>query len=120
MFELVYIIVSIGRFVFYIPQVQVIVGCKNRASSSSLVSSCYFALSHWVAAAYFAFERPDFWAATMTTGNALAMTLITIVIAWKRRKTVYRKFLQFKKQLKKVGKAELDRIEPHLEIAIAN
>lgn len=91
-FELIYIVVSIGRFLFYIPQVRAIVGCKNRASSSSLSASAYFAFSHWVAAAYFAFEKPDFWAAVMTTGNAVAMTAITLCVMWKRRNGIMRSF----------------------------
>jgi energy-converting hydrogenase Eha subunit G len=80
-----YLGVSLGRVLFYFPQFRAIVNCPNKASSSSALSSAYFAFSFWVSAFYFAFLHPDFWAGLIASGNALAVTAITFVILWKRR-----------------------------------
>jgi hypothetical protein len=80
-----YLIVGAGRVVFYLPQALAIIRCPNKASSSSLLSSGYFAFSFWVSTLYFSTAQPDLWAGLISAGNGIAMTVICGLIFWKRR-----------------------------------
>jgi hypothetical protein len=82
---LLYLAVSVGRVLFYIPQFLAIKRCPNRASSSSVLSSAYFSFSFWVSTFYFVWLHPDFWAALVAGGNAVGMSIITAAIVWKRQ-----------------------------------
>jgi hypothetical protein len=80
-----YLVVSAGRIVFYWPQISAILKCPNRASSSSILSQCYFSMAFWVSTLYFCTVKPDLWAGLVAAGNAMASTFTTACIIWKRQ-----------------------------------
>jgi hypothetical protein len=81
-----YLVVSAGRIVFYWPQISAILKCPNRASSSSILSQCYFSMAFWVSTLYFCTVKPDLWAGLVAAGNAMASSVTTLCILWKRNK----------------------------------
>jgi uncharacterized protein with PQ loop repeat len=82
----IYLVVNVLRVVFYVPQILAVHRCSQQGAGNSLVTWGYFALSHWTAVAYFCGSQNDPLALVISLANALAVTLLTVVLLAKQRR----------------------------------
>lgn len=82
-----YLAANSARGIFYLPQIRIILKCRDGARSVSLLSWAIFAFSHASAFAYAVFCAHDSSLALMSAVNLSGSGLIAILTAWKRVST---------------------------------